>query len=1114
MESISVKSTLQNYSRRFGTLSFIVAVALTGNLFLVKNAAHAAPIPNELMSEAARTPYGNLPTTFIANAGQLDANVRYEVRSSAGHLFFTPQGVTLALTTVANAPAVAQHIKSAIDAPPPTSIAVSVSFDGANPNPILGGADQLPGIANFFIGNDSTQWHTNVPTYAGIVYRDLYPGIDLSYTGHVGVLKGTYTVAPGADPSLIQWRYIGANGTHIDATMGNLLINAPEGVMLTEQVPEAWQVGADGGRHTIVTHYMLAEDGALQFTVGEYDHVLPLVIDPGLIYSTYLGGSAYDQGYGIAVDSSGSAYITGASTASSFPITAGAYQTAFGGANSDAFVSKLNATGSALVYSTYLGGNGYDQSNGIVVDSNGSAYVTGYTDSTNFPTTAGAYQTTFGGGKLAVFVTKLNTVGSALVYSTYLSGSGNDNSYGIALDNSGNAYVTGSASAGFPTTAGAYQTTFGGGGQAFVTKLNASGSALVYSTYVGGSGGSGSNGIAVDSSGSAYITGSAGVGFPTTAGAFQTTYSGVAGDAFVSKLNASGSALVYSTYMAADLKCRGIALDSNGNTYVTGYYIPMQSNAETFVFKLNTIGSALDYFKFLSSSTSNYGYGIAVDNSGSAYIIGSTSDTFPTTAGAYQTTFGGFVDIFVTKLNPAGNALVYSTYLGGSGADQGNAIALDSGGNAYVTGYTNGSFPTTTGAYQTAYGGSNSDVFVTKLDMIPIPPTTTPTNSTTPTLTPSVTNTFTLTVTASSTATPTFTPSATSTSTATPTLTPSATTTSSLTATATASYTLTRTVTTTVTPSPTMTNTAKATFTSSAAVTATIVVSATATPTNTPSTRKPDTIGVFRPSTATFYLRGSNTQGFADLTVQYGNSNSYPVVGDWTGGGVSTIGVFDPTNGQFQLRNSNTPGVADETFVLGIAGDQPFAGRWQAGAAHDGVGVFRPSNGLIYLKNDLGSGFADYTMVLGIPGDVGVAGDWDGNGVSSPGVFRPNIVTFYLSDQVVNGSVFGDHAVTLGYPGDTPFAGDWIGQGHAGIGVFRPTNGLLYLKNDLSSGFADVNIVYGIPNDIPVAGHWGISSAPTPHNSVIVPNTPLPATATTTPTQPALRLTQPSSYDG
>ena len=384
----------------------------------------------------------------------------------------------------------------------------------------------------------------------------------------------------------------------------------------------------------------------------------------------------------------------------------------------------------------------------------------------------------------------------------------------------------------------------------------------------------------------------------------------------------------------------------------------------------------------------------------SAYITGYTaSSNFPTTAGAYQATLVGSVSAFVSKLNATGSGLVYSTYLGGSTNDMGSGIALDNIGSAYVTGTTQSTdFPITVGAYQTSYGSGN-DAFITKLDLIPI------------------------------------------------------------------------------------------------------------------STHKPDTIGVFRPSTATFYLRGSNTQGFADVTVQYGATNSYPVVGDWTGSDVSTIGVFDSTNGQFQLRNSNTPGAADETFVLGIAGDQPFAGRWQADAAHDGVGVFRPSNGLIYLKNNLTTGSADYTMVLGSPGDAGVAGDWDGNGVSSPGVFRPNIVTFYLSDQVVNGSVFGDHTVTLGYPGDTPFAGDWIAQGHAGVGVFRPTNGLLYLKNDLSTGFADVNIVYGIPNDIPVAGHWGISS-PAPHNSLIVPNTPIPAAATATPTLPALHLTQPSSYDG
>jgi len=1021
-----VKHTLKNSLCCIRIFSLITALVLMGNLFVAKQVARATPPTNKASAETAGTVYGSLPTAFIANGGQLDASVRYEVRSSAGHLFFTPQGVTLALTAADKAPIAPydiqpqpaiQRVKPAINAAPQTGIAVRVSFDGANPNLILGGADQLPGIANFFIGSDPMQWHTNVPTYAGVAYRNLYTGIDLSYTGHVGVLKGTYTVAPGADPALIRWRYTGANDTHIDVITGNLLIDAPAGVTLTEQVPEAWQIGADGVQRAVTANYALAEDGAAQFTMGEYDHAQPLVIDPGFVYSTYLGGGGDDHGYGITVDGSGSAYVTGDTFdfgAKNFPTTAGAFQTTSGG-QGDAFVSKLNAAGSAIVYSTYLGGNAYDASIGIAVDSIGSAYITGYTESTNFPTTTGAYQTVYGGGRGNAFMSKLNPAGSALAYSTYLSGSGIDSGSSIVVDSSGSAYITGStASANFPITEGAYQTTFGGGTDAFVTKLNAVGSALTYSTYLGSSSDDFGNKIALDSSGSAYITGStASANFPTTTGAYQTTFGGIQ-DAFVSKLNATGSALVYSTYLGGSNResGSGILVDSSGSAYVTGYTygsFPITAGAfqttfgggfsDAFVTKLNAAGSRLDYSTYLGGNTDDVGYGVAVDSSGSAYVTGRTYSTnFPTTAGAYQTTFGGIQDAFVSKLNATGSALVYSTYLGGNGFDAGYEIAVNSG-STYITGGTNSAnFPTTAGAYQTVFNGG-VDAFISKLDLI-----------------------------------------------------------STL-------------------------------------------------------THKSDTIGIFRPSTATFYLRGSNTQGFAELTVHYGATNSYPVVGDWTGASVTTLGVFDPTNAQFQLRNSNTPGAADETFVLGIAGDQPFAGRWQANAAHDGVGVFRPSNGLIYLKNELNSGFADYTMVLGIPGDVGVAGAWDGNGISSPGVFRPSSATFYLSDQVVNGSVFGDHAVTLGYPGDTPFTGDWIAQGHAGVGVFRPTNGLLYLRNDLSSGFADVNIVYGIPNDIPVAGHWGISSAPAPHNSVIVPNTPLPATATTTP-QPALRLTQPSSYDG
>ena len=286
-------------------------------------------------------------------------------------------------------------------------------------------------------------------------------------------------------------------------------------------------------------------------------------------------------------------------------------------------------------------------------------------------------------------------------------------------------------------------------------------------------------------------------------------------------------------------------------------------------------------------------------------------------------------------------------------------------------------------------------------------------------------------------------------------------------------------------------------------------------PTSTPVPLRIDTIGIYRDGT--FYMRNSNTTGYANITVAYNPATQpYPIVGDWTGGGIDTIGVYDQSNGQFMLRNSNTPGAPDETFGLGIANDQPLSGRWQASATHSGVGVFRPSNGLIYLKNELSTGFADYTMVLGTPGDVGVAGDWQGQGYDSPGVFRPNIVTFYLSDQVVNGSVFGDHAVTLGIPGDVPIVGDWIGQGHDGVGVFRVSNGLIYMKDALTTGYADRDMVYGIANDIPVAGHWINSAAvsiPTAIN-LIVPNTPNAATATPSVARPTIRVTGQPNYDG
>ncbi|MEP7288199.1 MAG: SBBP repeat-containing protein [Chloroflexota bacterium] len=984
---------------RHSTSIFILIAALIINA-APQQRLHAAPQSTSVSggdsttstasTKSAQDAYGKLPTSFIANAGQLDSSVRFEVRSSAGHLFFTPQGVTLALTTGSKSPKpvddrpIAQRHTPNTDNSLQTNVSVRVSFDGANPNAILGGADQQPGIANFFIGNDPAQWHTNVPTFAGVTYRDLYPGIDLTYNGHGGVLKGTYTVASGADPSLIRWHYDSATATRLDPTSGDLLIDAPNGLMLTEQVPEVWQHDVNGVQHPVTAHYTLSADDAAQFALGAYDPTLPLVIDPGLVYSTYLGGSDDDTGFGIAVDSSGSAYITGNTKSTNFPTTVGAFQTALGGFD-DAFVVKLNAAGSGLVYSTYLGGSGSDD-NGIeiAVDSSGSAYVTGSTNSADFPTTTGAFQTTFSGGFDDAFVVKLNAAGSGLVYGTYLGGSGDDNGAGIAVDGSSSVYVTGTTfSADFPTTIGAFQTTFGMSGvtDAFVVKLNAAGSGLAYGTYLGGIIDDNGNGIAVDSSGSAYVAGyTDSANFPTTTGAFQTIYSG-GDDAFVVKLNAAGSSLVYSTYLGGsgsnDIG-NGIAIDSSGSAYVTGYTdsadFPTTTGAfqttfsggfvDAFVVKLNAAGSGLVYSTYLGGSSSEYGAGIAVDNSGSAYVMGTAfSADFPTTIGAFQTVSDGGDDAFVVKLNAAGSSLVYSTYLGGSGSDNiGNGIAIDSSGSAYVTGGTfSTDFPTTVGAFQTTLSGGE-DAFITKLDLIPLP-----------------------------------------------------------------------------------------------------------------NSSPKDTIGIFRPSTAAFYLRNSNTSGTADSVTALGIATDLPVVGDWNGDGVDTVGVYRPSTGQFFLTDSNTSGAPIVySFVLGVSGDVPMAGDWD-GDGKDGVGVWRPSNGLIYLKNGLTTGFADFQMVLGIPGDQPVAGDWNFDGKSSPGVYRPSSATFFLTDQVCNCNATGSYQATLGVAGDSPFAGDWNNDGKAGIGVFRPSNGLIYLKNSPTTGFADIQLVFGIANDKPVAGHWAVS---------------------------------------
>ncbi len=668
--------------------------------------------------------FGKLPLYFEVNQGQTDAQVKFLSRGRGYTLFLTPTEAVLVLRSRPSAISDKQSASTlqANMTDEPSQTVLRMKLVGSNPAPNVMGLDELPGKSNYFIGNDPKKWRTNVPTYARVRHKDVYPAVDLVYYGDQRQLEYDFVVSPGADPKAITLAFEGAEKLEID-DRGDLLLHTAGGEIRLHK-PLIYQ-GINGAKQPIPGRYVLKDKHQVGFSVAAYDLSKPLVIDPVLNYSSYLGGSATDEGFAIAVDATGNAYVTGSTGSVNFPTTMGAFQTAFGGFK-DAFVTKVNAAGSGLAYSTYLGGSLDDQGQSITVDSAGNAYLTGFTSSTNFPT-ASPVQASTGGGYDA-FVAKVDPSGSTLVYSTYLGGNSDDRGRGIAVDGTGNTYVTGRTfSANFPTT-NPLQAAFGGVFDAFVTKLNAAGSALVYSTYLGGTNDDRGQSIAVDTAGNAYVTGTTfSADFPT-ASPLQAAFGGDR-DAFVTKVNSAGSVLVYSTYLGGSGRDEGhgIAVDSAGSPYVTGSTqsnnfptaSPLQAAFggffDAFVTKLNAAGSALVYSTYLGGTNDDRGQSIAVDTAGNAYVTGKTgSADFPTTS-PFQSTHGlGGLDAFVTKVNSAGSALVYSTYLGGSGTDEGHGIAVDASDNTYVTGKTDSTNFPTASPFQ-AVKASSTDAFIAKI---------------------------------------------------------------------------------------------------------------------------------------------------------------------------------------------------------------------------------------------------------------------------------------------------------------------------------------------------------------------------------------------------------------
>jgi hypothetical protein len=702
--------------------------------------------------------------SFEANYGQTDAEVDFTGRGPGYTVFLTPPAAVFSIPApqaedsefrVQNSESRGPYLETSdLMQGSLGGVAVHMQLLGGNPAAQPVALEQLPGKVNYFIGDEPSRWRSNVLTYAKVGYQDVYPGIDVTYYGRDQQLEYDFIVSPGADPNLIKLNFAGADGAEIDPG-GNLVLHTAAGDVI-QQKPYLYQL-VDGVRKEIAGNFVLTtkhsplrasqdaiatQDSRLStisFDVGTYDSSKPLIIDPLFLrYSSYLGGIGNgDLGYAVAADESGNGYVAGATASVNFPATPGAFDETFDG-KSDAFVAKLNMTGSALVYATFLGGTSSDGARGIAIDADGNAYVSGFNHIGTFPTTPGAFDTTFNGGGYDEFVVKLSPDGGALVYSTYLGGSDSDGGDAkMAVDSAGNAYVTGyTGSPDFPATTGAFDTTHNGGpepgyGDVFVTKVNASGSDLVYSTFLGGAGDELGYGLAVDGAGNAYVTGYGNSpNFPTTPGAFDITYNGGSWDGFVTKLNANGAALVYSTFLGGSSwdSTVGIAIDAGGSAYVTGMLtssdFPKTPGAfdrrysahyDAFVTKLSPDGSTLVYSTFLGGNDWDAGAAVAVDSSGEAYVTGySYSPDFPTTPDALDRT-NHFFDVFVAKLNADGSILRYSTFLGGSGNDYGLAIALDNRRNIYLTGYTSGAdFPTTPDAFRPTPDPGNYDAFVVK----------------------------------------------------------------------------------------------------------------------------------------------------------------------------------------------------------------------------------------------------------------------------------------------------------------------------------------------------------------------------------------------------------------
>jgi hypothetical protein len=713
-------------------------------------AADPGRAPSTAAQSASAKRYGDLPLSFEPNQGQIadhareksnaqfaNQQVRFVSRGSGYSLFLTQSGAVLAFSRDAHSDSVLQ-----------------MQLAGSDSAAHIEGLDQLPGTSNYFSGNDSTRWHTGIPTYSRVKYNNIYPGISLVYYGNQRQLEYDFVVAPGADPRQIRLAISGAQKLSVDASVNLVLHNAAGEVQFL--APNVYQQIA-GQKKEISGRWTLSANHTAGFRIGDYDRAQPLVIDPVLIYSSFLGGSQKNVLNKIVVDAAGNAYVAGYTTSGDFPAAPTPLVTTFGGGaqSRGAFVAKIDPTGSNLLYTTFLTGSGDDEATSLAVDKSGNVYLAGNTHSTDFPT-RNALQPTCAthasSGCSSAFLTKISQTGDSLLFSTYLGGSGGESARGLVVEASGSAYLAGvTSSLDFPATSGAAQTKCGGVCQqnAFIAKFSPSGAKLAYATYIGGSAVDDTADLALDSSGNAYLVGhTTSPDFPLAAPyqkscTIDATSSSKAcvATAFVTKLKADGSSLVYSTYLGGSLgsQATAIAVDALGSAYVTGstpspdfpVLNPFQKSCgldsasgkcslDAFLTKFAPSGKTLVYSTYFGGSGHDEATGIAVDAAGNANIIGTTeSSDFPTVK-PEQPELKGDSDAFAVRFNPAGSALTFSTYHGGTATESGNSIALDAQGNVYLAGETTSPDFPTEHPFQSSCAGSCTSAFISKMAPPPV----------------------------------------------------------------------------------------------------------------------------------------------------------------------------------------------------------------------------------------------------------------------------------------------------------------------------------------------------------------------------------------------------------